>query len=213
MTGHKEWCGFMAQAVTQLGAILVASSYRLAPEHRFPVFLEDSLDAMAAISAMIGRFGGAGDRLFVSGHSAGGHIAALVALRQDLWRGRLPKGHLRGALPISAALDLRDPSPAPGSLEEAVYTTVLARAEDDEAASPLALVGHADLPFVLTWGSKDTPRVMRSNLAMEEKLKAQGRLFAALKLEGAGHFDTHLNLQEPDHPWYAAFRALLVSTK
>ncbi len=57
-------------------AIHVSVSYRSRPSHRFPVPLEDCLDALAWTHANIDRFGGDPQRLFVGGHSAGGQLAA-----------------------------------------------------------------------------------------------------------------------------------------
>jgi arylformamidase len=207
MTGYKEWGGLMAPGVIASGAILVAPTYRFAPAHRFPVFLEDCLDAMAAIRERIATFDGDPDRIFVSGHSAGGHLAAMVALRRDLWAGRV--SGLRGALPVSAILDLAHPDPAPGSLEEAVYLHILAKAEDDVAASPVSLVDQADVPFSFAWGEHDTERVRRSNTLMDERMSAAGKAHESICYPGLDHFGTHLALADPAHPWYASLRRML----
>jgi acetyl esterase len=71
------------------GAIVAGVEYRLAPEHRFPAALEDSLAAIRWLSAHADELGGDGSRLAVAGDSAGGNLAAVVARR------------LRGELPIA----------------------------------------------------------------------------------------------------------------
>lgn len=210
VAGHKEWCGFMAPAVCGLGAVLVAATHRLAPAHRYPVFVEDALDAVAAIVADAPSWGGDPNRIFLAGHSAGGHVAAQIGLRPDLWRGRLG-ANLAGVLPISAALDLHTDDPAPGSLEEQVYTTVLARPEDDLDASPLHAAGKIDTPVVLAWGEFDAARVIRSNEAMARRLLRPGAPHRALPLAGLDHFATHLALEDAAHPWYAALADLLAA--
>ncbi|MCB2027864.1 MAG: alpha/beta hydrolase fold domain-containing protein, partial [Rhodoferax sp.] len=71
-----------------------------------------------------GAQGGAADRFYLSGHSAGGHLAAMTALRRDRWADAgVPADLIRGCLPISGIMDLYHPAPTPGSLEERVYTT------------------------------------------------------------------------------------------
>jgi arylformamidase len=209
MSGYKEWSGLMAPGVIASGAILVATSYRLAPAHRLPTIIDDCIEAVAAVRARAAEFGGDASRLYTSGHSAGGHLAAMVALRDDLWQGRL--GHeLRGILPISGILDLHHADPQPGSLEEIAYLKVLQRPQDDVSSSPVSFAAQSKIPIVLAWGSADTERVQRSNELMAWLLEKAKVPFEVCRFEGADHFQTHLALADPHHPWYAAFRRLLV---
>ncbi|MDE2836378.1 MAG: alpha/beta hydrolase [Chloroflexota bacterium] len=63
------------------GAIIVSVDYRLAPEHRFPIPLDDCYAAMEWAAANAASFGGDPSRLAVAGSSAGGNLATAVALR------------------------------------------------------------------------------------------------------------------------------------
>jgi acetyl esterase len=63
------------------GAIVAGVEYRLAPEHRFPAALEDSLAAIRWLAAHAGELGGDGSRLAVAGDSAGGNLAAVAVRR------------------------------------------------------------------------------------------------------------------------------------
>jgi acetyl esterase len=62
------------------GAIVIAPSYRLAPENKFPSAVDDAYAAMKWVGERIASFGGNIDRLFVAGDSAGGNLAAATAL-------------------------------------------------------------------------------------------------------------------------------------
>jgi acetyl esterase len=60
--------------------IVISVDYRLAPEHRFPAAVDDAITATKWIAANASRLGIDASRLFVGGDSAGGNLAAVVAL-------------------------------------------------------------------------------------------------------------------------------------
>jgi len=74
---HDGSCRLLA-AVT--GCVVVAVDYRLAPEHPYPAAVEDALGAYRWVHAHAGELGIAAGRVGVAGDSAGGNLAAVVAL-------------------------------------------------------------------------------------------------------------------------------------
>ncbi|MGM7648438.1 flavin-containing monooxygenase [Nocardia sp. JW2] len=65
----------------ELGVIVAAPSYRLAPEHPFPAATDDAFAALIWVEDNIDSFGGDATRIVVSGESAGGNLAAVTTLR------------------------------------------------------------------------------------------------------------------------------------
>jgi acetyl esterase len=87
-------------------AVVVATDYRLAPEHPFPAAAQDAVAAARWIAGHPGEFGGDG-RLAVAGDSAGGNLSAVVA--QQLTRDGTP---LAGQLLIYPAVDAKGGYPS-----------------------------------------------------------------------------------------------------
>ena len=156
---HDTLC---RELCNQSGCAVVAVDYRMAPEHRFPAALDDSLAATRWVHAHAKSLNVDPDRLAVGGDSAGGNLAAVVALaaRES---GDLP---IRFQLLIYPATDQRRGAPSHTTNGEGYLLTrdtmnyfhdhyLPDPARDLEwRASPLLHTDHAGLPpaFVLTAG-------------------------------------------------------------
>lgn len=78
--GDRARYRFVGATLAEAGYVAVLPDYRLYPEVRFPVFVEDAALALKWAHDNAARFGGNPAQLFVMGHSAGAHQAALLAL-------------------------------------------------------------------------------------------------------------------------------------
>ncbi|MFD6454324.1 alpha/beta hydrolase [Nocardia sp. NPDC060220] len=77
LDSHDEFCRSMAAGV---GAVVVSVDYRLAPEHAGPAAHDDMFAALRWTAANAGDHGGDPSRIAVAGDSAGGNLAATVAI-------------------------------------------------------------------------------------------------------------------------------------
>lgn len=204
INGHLGWLRFMAPAVTALPAVFVAATYRLAPRCRWPAQYEDVSAALSLVAAHARRFGGDPERIVVGGHSAGGHLAALVTLRRE-------GPPVRACFPVSSSYDLQYGNVTHESLEGRVYRYLFADPRQDREASPVEYVAGNRVPFHLTWGGRDFQHIAAASRRMVETLAAAGCQVTHTIVDGASHFDTHLALGDANDAWYARLRAALAA--
>jgi acetyl esterase/lipase len=199
--GYREWMHFNAPAFTAAGVTFVAAGYRLAPRHVFPAGLEDCMQALAWVHRHIGDYGGDPRKLYVGGHSAGAHYAALLAATRD-WPERvgLPADVVRGALPVSGTYWF-------GADSGLAMRPRFLGPEDsgsEAAASPLHNLAPPLPPMLLFHGSADFPHLVRQAEVFESAVRAAGGEVARVVLTGRNHFSAHYACGEPDGPMVPA---------
>lgn len=210
--GYKEWNGFMAPSFVDLPAIFVSADYRLAPEYRFPAQLDDAFTALAWVHREVGRHGGDPARISVGGWSAGGALAALLALRRDLYTAHaLPDGVVKACHVSSASFEIRHNDPAPGNEGLNYADFFLGRPGDDRAASALHHVAGNRVPFFISHGAQDFPHVMRTSGAMIAALEREGCHVVHRVYDGLGHYANNLSQGDPGSGWVPLVRDWLVS--
>lgn len=204
ISGHLGWLRFMAPAVLALRAIFVAGTYRLAPRCRWPAQFDDVRQALATVRRIAADWGGDPDRIVIGGHSAGGHLAALAALRDG-------RDQVRACTPVSSSFDLRYGDVPLDSGAGRVYRYLFAHRDQDQDASPLHFAGPGAVPFHIVWGSRDLERVQASGERMVTALRRHGNAVSRDTIDSASHFDTHTMLGDPGNIWYTRLRGLLAA--
>jgi len=175
-------------------AIVVSVEYRHAPEHKFPAAHEDSFAAYKWVLANAGTFGGDPARVAVAGESAGGNLAANVAIMARDQKVQMPL-HMLLVYPISGT-DMNTPSYianqnamplSKGAMGWFVGQTL---AKPEDAMSPmLNLTTKADLAGLppATVITAEIDPLMSDGVMLAEKLKAAGVATTYLNNEGVTH--------------------------
>jgi acetyl esterase/lipase len=143
-SGDRSQYPPLGNRYARAGYLTVVPNYRLAPKYPHPAQIEDVAAAFAWTVHHISAYGGDTNRIYVAGHSAGGHLAALLALdSRYLTAHNLSPQNIRGVLAISGVYDL-----SIGDFQSSVFgADALARRE----ASPLSFIKPGAPPFLVAY--------------------------------------------------------------
>ena len=146
--------------------------------------------AVAWVFRNAASFGGDPDRLYLSGHSSGAHLASCVLITEWVNQG-LPAGIFKSAILGSGMYDLK--SVRLSSRSNYVKFT-------DEMEQALSAQRHLDrihTPVVLTYGTLETPEFQRQTRDFAAALAAAGKPVRLLVGRGYNHFETQETLANP----------------
>ncbi|MDI1256016.1 MAG: alpha/beta hydrolase [Flavobacterium sp.] len=96
--GQKE----IPEALMKKGIAVIGVNYRLSPKVKSPAFIEDAAAAVAWTFKNIKDFGGSSELIFLSGHSAGGYLVAMIGLdKKWLKADGIDANNIAGIIPLS----------------------------------------------------------------------------------------------------------------
>ena len=197
---HHGLCARLAQ---RAGALVVSVDYRLAPEHKFPAAVEDSVAAYRWLRAHAGDLGGDPARIGVAGDSAGGNLAAVVSQSAARAGERVPVCQVL----IYPAVDFALDTPSHREMEDGHviprerirwYTEQYLRGEADAAdlrASPMR-AGHL--------GGQPPTLVITAGF---DPLRDEGRAYAE-RLRAAGVDVVHREYSGQIHAFVSLTKAI-----
>jgi acetyl esterase/lipase len=178
-TGDRKLYGNLGRVFAKNGIGTAVISYRLTPQVRHPGHIEDVARAFAWTHANIAKHGGRADQIFVSGHSAGGHLAALLATNERyLAAHKLTPAAIKGALPLSGVYTV------PVDRMERIFGKGQAAVD---SASPVRHVTGKEPPFLIVYADGDFPTcdLMSENLC--RTLRAKKVEAECVKVKDRGH--------------------------
>jgi arylformamidase len=156
--------------------------------------------AVAWVYRNAASFGGDPERLYVCGHSSGGHLTGVLMTTDWNQDFGLPATIIKGAVCCSGLYDLK-----PVRLSKrSSYVTFT-----DELEQALSAQRHIDkltAPVTLVYGTEETPEFQRQSRDFAAAVKAAGKSVTLIMSEGYNHFEVMESLGNP----YGAFgRAVL----
>ena len=182
-SGSKDVYGWAAQAIAARGFVVVLPDYRLVPQVVFPAFIEDAAASTAKAGEIASTYRGDPARLGVCGHSAGAHLALMIALDRRYMEAAGQPRLIRAAAGVSGPYDFL-PFDVPASIN------AFGRAPDPTLTQPVTFV-RGDAPSIwLGHGDADTVVHAEDTIILNRRQRAAGGRSEARLYPGLSHTDT-----------------------
>ena len=190
--GDRASYAFVGRAFAERGFITFVADYRKTPRNRFPDFIADAAQAMAAAHAELSKIDCADPaQLYVMGHSAGAHIAMLAALDpQWLARHDLNSSIIAGMIGLAGPYDF-----LPFTSDAA--KDALGHWPQPEETQPIHFANGKAPPLLLLTGDADTTVKPRNSKVLAARISDLGGS-AELKLyPGISHSGIIMAIARP----------------
>ncbi len=185
----KNEFSFLAPAFVEAGATLVVMDYDLCPDVTVDDIVAQTIDCVAWVAREAAALGGDAGRLYLSGHSAGAHLAAM-ALAEDWTAHGLPADLIKGATLVSG---IYDPEPVLAiSVNEEVRLTPEMATRNNACARP----PRAGIPILVAVGGDEPAGWIAQSAAYHAIAGPSAEL---IRVAGADHFSIGLDMADPEH--------------
>jgi len=188
-SGQKRDYLFVAEALTSQGFIAVLPDYRLYPDVTFPAFVQDGALAVRWVHDHAKDLGGDPHRIFLMGHSAGAHIAALLTLDAGYLQSvGLDRDAIRATAALSGPYDF---TPTPG--DRAVFA-MTSRIRSSQSFEPIDFVDGREPPMLLIHGLADRTVDPANAVQLAKRIQSAGGVVEYIAYPGKGHVEVVLSL-------------------
>jgi arylformamidase len=197
--GYWQWLdkddyAFALEPLVTAGALVATVNYPLCPEVSLDVLVDRVRAACAWVWRNISGYGGNPESLHLAGHSAGGHLVAMMAVTDwQEFQDDLPRDMVKSIVPISGLFDLEPIRLT--SLNEAVCM-------DPETAkhnSPLFMLPTISLPVTVVVGGEETDELRRQSREFTDAWRGKVGSIEHIVSSGHDHFSVIETMVEPDN--------------
>ena len=187
-SGSREGYNFAGRALASRGFVVAVPDYRLVPDVHFPAFVEDGAAAVRWVRQNIADFGGDPERVVLMGHSAGAHIAAMLATDPQ-WLAR-DRAAVQGFVGLAGPYDFA-PLDTPSSIAAfGAWPRV-------EETQPISFADESSPPALLLTGADDTVVKPRNSKALSATLADAGVKAEMVSYPGVDHVDILIAMSRP----------------
>lgn len=201
---HKDDYSYLAEPIVDAGGICAVVNYALCPDVTLDEIVRQCRAATAWTYHNIAHYGGDMDRVHVTGHSAGGHLCAMVATTDwPTFDTKVPADVVKSACALSGIYDL-----APIRLVS-VQDAVQLSEEDTERNSPVLIDSPSGFPMAVAVGDRESSEFRRQSKLYADFLVAAGVDVTFFEMAGKTHSSMLTESLEPGN-WVTATRLQLM---
>jgi arylformamidase len=191
--GSARGTAFMAELFVNAGAHLVLPDFASVTDVDGDLFVlaNQARRAVAWVYENAASFGGDPSRIYVSGHSSGGHLAGVIATTDWASEFGLPADIVKGGLCSSGMFDLKP-------VRLSIRSEYLSFTDEMEnALSPIRHLDKLSAPLLVSYGSYESPEFIRQAKGFASAVEAAGKPVELIVGEGYNHFEVIETLANP----------------
>jgi acetyl esterase/lipase len=173
-----------------IGGVVI--NYRLSPQVKHPEHIKDVARAFAWVRKNIKKYGGRPDQIFLCGHSAGGHLAALLATDDRYLKGEgLTLNNIKGVMAISGVY----------TIPSGMFTESFGRdPKVHREASPVNQIRPGCPPFLIIYADRDYPWCDAASKSFCKALKGKKVAAETLEIKRRNHIDVLTRIKRAGDP-------------
>ena len=192
--GSRHDYRFVGEALTSRGFIAVVPDYRLYPQVKFPAFVEDGAATIRWVHDYIAEFGGDPEQIYLMGHSAGSHTAALLTTDAHYLQAvGLDRKVIRATATMSGVYDFGS-----NKWDPEVFGPLTNAATMQPQPSPMTFVDGQEPPMLLMHGLKDWIVSPQNTVRLTECIQKHGGEVEQITYAHRGHVGMLVALSSPN---------------
>lgn len=178
----KNMCSFVAEHLCPAGVTMFNVNYDLCSNVTVPQIVDQVREGVAWVHKNAAAYGGDPSRIYICGHSAGGHLTAMIMATDWSKYPGFDPGCIKGAIPISGVMETR---PLPGLALNTIWNFT---PESAARMCPMINPPSVKAPQLVAAAADETDEFIAMSRDYADLLKAKGIPVEFLLVSGTGHF-------------------------